>query len=108
VGAYIGRAILISGLALCIAACADNREDKQSPVETREQACTKLRDHLIDLRLAGFDNDREQHRRALSEAMGSAFVESCKQSFGDDEVACAMQATDDDTARNCFSASSSK
>ena len=90
--------LLVSGLMV---GCDDSHvaDGDDEPV-AHVTSCAQLRDHLVELRLAGIENDREQHRRALVATLGS-FVDTCEQSYSDDAIACALQATDPQTAATC-------
>lgn len=57
-----------------------------------QRECARLRDHLIDLRMADVTIDQAQHRHALELAMGDAFVAQCAESMSGASVRCAMSA----------------
>jgi hypothetical protein len=68
------------------------------------QQCERLRDHLVDLRLATATNlgkDLEQHRAALTQALSRQFIETCTKSKSEAQVACALAAQDSQAATDC-------
>jgi hypothetical protein len=64
-----------------------------------------MRDHLVDLRLANVDADREEHRAVMRRALGSEFIDSCQRSMSDDQIACIVNADDSEEAAECVPAS---
>lgn len=71
-----------------------SREDES---KARADQCAKMRDHLVELRLATaphIERDVEQHRAALAQAMGPAFIEGCTKDMTEAEVACVIGAKD--------------
>jgi hypothetical protein len=89
--------VVVSGL---LASCDDSHVAEVPDETAQVMSCAKLRDHLVELRLVGVETDREQHRRAMVATLGS-FVETCEQTYSDDAIACALQATDSQTAATC-------
>ncbi len=78
--------------------CGADEEPESSP---RATACERLRDHLIDLRLADAKHvDRAAHRDAMKQAMGGDFLASCAKLDGA-EIDCAVDAPDTTTASAC-------
>jgi hypothetical protein len=59
-----------------------------------------MRDHLVDLRAAGINADRDEHREVLRRALGTEFLESCER-MSDDQVACILNADDSAEAAGC-------
>lgn len=63
--------------------------------------CERLREHLIDLRLADAMNvDKDAHREAFRTALGADFLASCSK-LDEDAVTCAISAADAHTAAAC-------
>jgi hypothetical protein len=61
-----------------------------------------MRDHVVELRLVGVEkNDLEQHRAAIRSALGEGFVTTCVTKTSDDDIACALAATDMTAAAAC-------
>jgi hypothetical protein len=72
-------------------------------------SCEKMRDHVIDLRLADASHvDREAHRRALTHALGENFVSTCKSAMTGAQVRCVLGAADSKAADACVSSRSPK
>jgi len=81
-----------------IASCGGDDEPQGI---SRETPCERLREHLIDLRLADAKNvDHAAHREAMTQALGADFLASCQQ-LGDAEITCALDAPDAATASSC-------
>jgi len=81
---------------ICVGGCGTEDADEAPPPMTR---CEQLREHLVDLRLAGVVSiDREAHRAAQLAAMGSDFLASCAR-LPDASITCALEAPDGATAR---------
>ena len=71
--------------------------------ERTATACERLRDHVIDLRVAEVHQDRDAHRAALRRAMGRGFVSTCMDQ-SDAHIDCEMKATTIDALRACAAA----
>jgi len=78
----------------------------------KHDECTRMRDHMVDLRTTGFDSvrtsdgkpiDLSAHREALLNAMGPSFVDNCVARMSDDELNCSKNATDITALRRCAS-----
>jgi hypothetical protein len=69
--------------------------------ETRARQCSRLRDHLIELRLAGTDANVEAHRTAMREALGDAFIDQCSTQLTTRQLDCALGAKDRAQALEC-------
>lgn len=87
----------LAGLASLLLACASG-EDAPATVPRRD--CEQLREHLVELRLAGVTTDREQHRRALEHSLGDDFLASC-QALPRAHVQCARAAADTSALAAC-------
>src|SRR5690349_10175127 len=79
--------------------CSGGSEETERTVA----ACQRLQDHVIDLRLAEIQQDREAHRRALQQALGRQFVTECMNQTTE-SYECELKATSIDGLRNCASA----
>lgn len=78
--------------------CGGDDELESSP---RATPCERLRDHLIDLRLADAKHvDQAAHRDAMKQAMGRDFLASCAK-LDRAEIDCALDAPDATTASAC-------
>jgi len=85
-------------LLALIASCGGD-DDRDPP--TQETPCERLRDHLIELRLADARRiDRAAHRDAMKQAMGDDFLASCAK-LDRAEIDCALDARDAITASAC-------
>lgn len=82
-------------LTIALASCSS---DDAPPVTS----CERLREHLVTLRLADATGvDRKAHAEAMRSALGSDFVERCKESMSESEVKCVLKATDSTSASAC-------
>jgi hypothetical protein len=88
----MGRFIIVS---IVIAACT-----AEEP--TPDQRCERVRDRLIDLRLANATGvDIAAHRAALKNALGDSFIESCKTTLTVAQQQCVLDARDAFAANAC-------
>ena len=99
----MGRSIALRSIVLVslLAGCGGEEEDDAG---ARAAQCERLRDHLVDLRLATATNlgkEIEQHRAALAQALGPQFVDGCTKSMSEAQVTCALAAQDSDAATEC-------
>ena len=96
-----------SALVICVlVGCGGGAEDES---KARAEQCERMRDHLVDLRLASaqhLEKDLDQHRVALKQAMGSAFIESCTKDMTETQVTCVVGAKDAEAAAACTTAAS--
>ena len=75
--------------------------DDDSESSAHETPCERLRDHLIDLRLADAKHvDQAAHRDAMKQSMGAEFLASCAK-LDSAEVNCALDAPDTASASGC-------
>jgi hypothetical protein len=88
---------LLLAIGMCGTAAAGCTHDET----VDRQSCEKLRDHLIDVRVAGTDPDAAQHRAAMKTALGDDFVENCERTMSVDQLHCAMRATDLGATADC-------
>lgn len=93
--------------ALLVAACnGDDESDKAG----RTEQCERLRDHLIDVRLAGSESlgtiELEKHRAILTTAMGAQFLETCSSTLSDQQIGCLLAAGKSDDLNGCSASSS--
>ncbi len=94
-------------MASILVGCGGGSEEDEALA--RASQCERLRDHLVDLRLASATNlgkDVEQHRAALTQALGPQFVDTCTKSTSEAQVACALAAQDSQSATECNAATS--
>ena len=94
----IHRAFTIATLAL-LAACSDSDDER-----AQHSVCERMRDHLVELRLATVGHDREAHREVMRRAVGTDVVEACERSMSDDQVTCVLNAYDAAAAAACMPA----
>jgi hypothetical protein len=88
--------------------------------ETIAQRCTRMRDHLVDLRLntiaprtnhdpnvpadraaASSTSIREQHRTSVIAALGEDFANRCASTMTATQIDCVLEAADSDAASAC-------
>ena len=85
-------------LLALVASCGGEDEPESSP---RETPCERMRDHLIDLRLADAQHvDHAAHRDAMKQAMGGAFLASCAK-LERSQIDCVLDAPDTTSATAC-------
>jgi hypothetical protein len=73
----------------------------ENPEQARAHQCRQLREHLVDLRLAGASVDVEAHRATITRALGDRFLSRCATDLTDAQVTCALKASDPATAMQC-------
>lgn len=89
-------------LALLFSACSTD----EAPSRARQ--CAKLRDHLIDLRLANATGvDHAAHRKTMQRALGDDFVASCER-LAERQLECALGAKELAAATACTAAAATK
>ena len=72
-------------------------------------SCERMRDHLIELRLAdATEGNRDAHRVAMKRALGDEFVETCKRSTSASQRRCVFGAADAHAVTKCASSASMK
>jgi hypothetical protein len=86
-------------VSIVVAACGT----EPAPSETARQSCEKYREHLLDVRLRGVSEHREEHRAALRATLGDDFVADCEQTRTQADLDCAMAATTTEQLRRCSS-----
>ena len=92
------RKILL--VLILVAACGEDQDVAETAELTR---CERLRDHLIDLRLAEATNvDKDAHREAMRNALGTSFLGECAR-MPESDRDCALEATDTNAAAACSS-----
>lgn len=91
------RRIAAIALVVHAFACAADSSDESRPSTS---ACEKLREHVIDIRVAEVQQDRDAHREALRRALGKEFVGRCVEEPRA-RYECEMKATSIDGLRNC-------
>jgi hypothetical protein len=72
-------------------------------LEVDRARCTRLRDHLVELRLsdAGADVDVVAHRLAMKQALGDGFISTCERNLSASELTCALKAQELRAATSC-------
>jgi predicted choloylglycine hydrolase len=93
---------LVASILVGLGGCSDGAEDDEALART--QQCERLRDHLVELRLASatnLGNDREQHRAALTQAVGAQLLETCTKTTTKAQLDCALAARDAQAATDC-------
>ena len=105
------RASLLGLLLLAPLACAGAGD----PDRPDREDCARLRDHVIELRLAAADtsakvaaSDVAQHRAALQAAAGGSYVDDCRESRSPAEVSCLLAAADLDSVDACTASRASE
>lgn len=63
-------------IAMLLVACDEPASDSEANDDLR-QRCTEERARLVEKRLDRVTADRDQHRRAMTEALGERFIDSC-------------------------------
>jgi len=93
------RRALVLVIAMLGIGCASNDD------EVDREKCTKLRDRMIALRLAGLETSPDvnvaAHRDALAQSMGDEFIASCQRSLTASQIRCAMAADNLASAQEC-------
>lgn len=81
-------------------------EEADSPESVPTTRCERLREHLVDLRLAGVESiDKEAHRKIHIDAMGNEFLTACG-TMSDATITCALEAPDSAGAVACSAGAS--
>ncbi|MGE3601565.1 MAG: hypothetical protein AB7N70_39175 [Dehalococcoidia bacterium] len=88
------RAAAFAVFCVLLASCTSNDGD------SRKRECERLRDHLVDLRVAQANVDGAAHREAMTKALGESFASSCE-ALSQRERDCAFKATDAAAAAAC-------
>lgn len=87
-------------LVIVVAFASTSGCGDESPPQQDHAACQRLRDHVVDLRVAEVDQDRDAHRDALKRALGTEFMARCE-SQPRSRFDCEMKATNIDGLRSC-------
>ena len=82
--------------ALWLASCAG-----ESSGAAQRSHCERLRDHLVELRLAGVEADVESHRATFKQALGDTFIDRCTAQLTTEQVQCALATRDSARAVKC-------
>jgi len=91
------RTLLLMIAIATTTSCASSED----PNEARARQCAQLRDHLVDVRLAGTQVDVEAHRAAIKGALGDGFVDRCTAQLTRTQIKCALAASDSAHALDC-------
>ena len=91
-----------SKVAFVCGLVASSCASSEDAAETAKKRCAKLRDHLIELRLADANDklDVKAHRAALQQALGGDFVDRCAERPAE-EIKCATAAKDTESVAAC-------
>jgi len=85
-------------LLAVVAGCADHGT-------VDREGCARLRDHVVDLRVADaaseLGTDVAQHRRALNQALGEDFIASCVRSMSYEQLECSLKLSSLADSGNC-------
>jgi hypothetical protein len=96
----IGCVAVVAGLSSTTLGCGGG---DHTETEAEQTACERLRDHLVELRLADASGvDLAAHREAMRSALGEGFIAGC-QSMPEQQIECALDAPDLETAASCTS-----
>lgn len=91
--------LIVAGLATLLVACTSPQ------VEVDREHCTKLRDRLVELRLATLPKDERidanRHRAAMKRALDSDFVSRCQNQLSASQLECGLRARDFTSAVGC-------
>lgn len=63
-------------IAVLFVGCDEPARESESKDDVRRR-CGQARARLVEERLEGVTLDRDQHRRALTDALGEKFIASC-------------------------------
>ena|SRR5690606_10295513 len=89
-------------LALAVTGCTSDGDERKR----KELRCTKMRDHVVELRLvragASLSSDElAQHRANLRAAAGDDYVERCLAERSEEYIDCALKARSTDELGRC-------
>jgi hypothetical protein len=90
----------IAGLVVVITLGSCASSDKSERATAAQ--CERVRDHVIDLRLAGTQVDVQAHRDAIKDALGSRFTEECVATVDRAQIDCSLAAKDATSALSCI------
>jgi hypothetical protein len=95
--------ILIVALVATLSACDESESElsSQDSEARRRNRCSQLREHLVDTRLSNVTVDRDQHRRALTNALGDQFIDECL-GYSEAAVECGVAAQDSEAVADCL------
>jgi len=72
--------------------------------EREQTPCERLRDHVVELRLADATGvDLVAHREAMRQALGEDFIARCQSAMTERQIECTLDAADLETAASCTS-----
>lgn len=95
-------------VALAAATWVGGCGTESSGLQGSRRDCTKLRDHMVELRMDSVTVDREQHRAAVTASLGDGFVRRCVEQIVDGQMSskqlqCGLAATDSEALGACRS-----
>ena len=95
-----------AGLLLLLTAWTACGTDEDDVAPLPETPCERLRDHLVELRMADVTGvDVEPHKQAMRQAMGPSFLASCARDLTPSQIRCATVAVDSNAASACVTSS---
>jgi len=87
-------------LLFVFVACGTDDEE----ISTAATPCERLRDRLVELRMAEARNvDVEAHQAAMKQALGEKFLAACAKDLSPSQTNCAIAAPDSNGAAQCAS-----
>lgn len=90
-------------LLVLLVACGTCGTDEEQDTPVPSTPCERLRDHLIDLRMADVKGvDVEPHREAMKQSMGTSFLASCAKDLSPSQLGCATASSDLGAAAQCM------
>jgi hypothetical protein len=93
-GAVLSAFVVVAATLGACGAATDRTVD--------DDLCGRVRAHFVDLRLRSAAGvDAESHRAALTTALGTRFIETCKRSYSYETASCLLAAADEAAARDC-------
>jgi hypothetical protein len=78
--------------------------------EVTRSSCTKLRDHIVDLRVDAYDHmkdpvgrpvDIKPYRATLKQALGDKFIDTCVAQMSPSQLRCGLDAKTSSAAVSC-------
>jgi hypothetical protein len=95
------RSIARLVVVIALGGCASS--DKSERATTAQ--CERVRDHLVELRVAGTQVDVRAHREAIKEVLGSRFTDECVATVDRAQIDCSLAAKDATSALSCIQTS---
>jgi hypothetical protein len=90
---------LVVAMTMAVSGCGGS-EPREGDEPSRR--CERMRDHLVDLRLADATGiDREGSRALMRSALGDDFIDSCARTLTTEQIECALRAASAELAAAC-------